>query len=82
LKLQNVNRDGLVEWLASFNIPSMIYYPVPAHRQQMFAAFGGADFNLPVTDFLTGRVVSLPIHTELDKEQQDFIIAKVLEFVG
>ena len=82
LKLEGVDRDGLVDYLASFNIPAMIYYPVPAHRQKMFAAFGGADFNLPDTDFLTSRVVSLPIHTELEKEQQDFILSKVLEFVN
>jgi dTDP-4-amino-4,6-dideoxygalactose transaminase len=82
LKLEGVDRDGLVDFLASFDIPSMIYYPVPAHRQNMFAAFGGSDFNLPATDALTSRVVSLPIHTELEREQQDLIISKVLEFVG
>lgn len=82
LKLEGTDRDGLVDYLASFNIPSMIYYPVPAHRQQMFAAFGGASYQLPATDALTTRVISLPIHTELDKEQQDFIISKVLEYVG
>jgi dTDP-4-amino-4,6-dideoxygalactose transaminase len=82
LKLEGVDRDALVDFLATFNIPSMIYYPVPAHRQKMFAAFGGLDFNLPATDALTSRVVSLPIHTELDRDQQDFIISKVLEFVG
>ncbi len=82
LQLEGVDRDGLVEWLASQNIPAMIYYPVPAHRQEMFAAFGGANFDLPVTDFLTGRVVSLPIHTELTTDQQDLIIGKVLEFVN
>ena len=58
----------------------MIYYPVPAHRQKMFDAFGGSDFNLPVTDWLTERVISLPIHTELDEEQQSFIVSKVLAF--
>jgi dTDP-4-amino-4,6-dideoxygalactose transaminase len=58
----------------------MIYYPVPAHRQQMFAAFGGDQFVLPVTDWLTERVISLPIHTELDEEQQTKIIETVLSF--
>lgn len=81
LKLEGVDRNGLVDWLAGFNIPAMIYYPVPAHKQQMFASFGGADFNLPATDALTSRVVSLPIHTELTMEQQDFIIAKILEYL-
>jgi dTDP-4-amino-4,6-dideoxygalactose transaminase len=75
-------RDGLVAFLAENNIPSMIYYPVPAHKQKMFAAFGGADFTLEKTDWLTHRVVSLPMHTELDSEQQDYITKKVLEYVN
>ena len=75
-------RDGLVAFLAENNIPSMIYYPVPAHKQKMFAAFGGADFDLGKTDWLTHRVVSLPMHTELDEEQQEYITKKVLEYVN
>jgi len=80
--LHGVDRDGLSQFLAEAGIPSMIYYPVPCHKQKMFAALGGADFDLPVTDWLTERVISLPIHTELDHEQQQFIIDKVLEFVN
>lgn len=82
LVLHGVDRDGLSQFLAEAGIPSMIYYPVPCHKQKMFAALGGADFDLPVTDWLTERVISLPIHTELDHEQQQFIIDKVLEFVN
>jgi UDP-2-acetamido-2-deoxy-ribo-hexuluronate aminotransferase len=82
LILEDVDRDGLVTFLAENNIPSMLYYPVPAHRQNMFAAFGGADFILEKTDWLTDRVISLPIHTELDEEQQSFIAGKVLEFLN
>jgi dTDP-4-amino-4,6-dideoxygalactose transaminase len=75
-------RDRLTNFLAENNIPSMLYYPVPAHRQKMFAAFGGSDFILEKTDWLTDRVISLPIHTELDEEQQRFITGKVLEFIN
>ena len=82
LTLHDVDRDGLHEFLAAKGVPSMIYYPVPAHRQKMFDAFGGSDFQLPVTDWLTERVISLPIHTELDEEQQAFIVSQVLEFTG
>jgi dTDP-4-amino-4,6-dideoxygalactose transaminase len=46
----------------------------------MFESFGGGDAVLPVTDWLTERVLSLPIHTELDEEQQSFIVSKVLTF--
>jgi len=82
LILNGVDRDSLHQFLADNGVPSMIYYPVPAHRQKMFAAFGGSDYNLEVTDWLTERVISLPIHTELDEEQQQFIVNKVLEFVN
>lgn len=81
LTLIDVDRDALNEFLAEQKVPSMIYYPVPAHKQKMFDAFGGSAYQLPVTDWLTERVISLPIHTELDQEQQDFIISKVLEFI-
>ena len=80
LILDGVDRDALSQFLADNSVPSMIYYPVPAHRQKMFDAFGGSNFNLPATDWLTERVISLPIHTELDEEQQAFIVSKVLEF--
>ena len=75
-------RDGLVAFLAENNVPSMIYYPVPAHKHKMFASFGAADYQLEKTDWLTHRVVSLPIHTELDEEQLNYITEKVLEYVN
>jgi len=81
ITLNGVDRDGLNQFLADNGVPSMIYYPVPAHRQKMFDAFGGSEYKLDVTDWLTERVISLPIHTELDEEQQQFIVNKVLEFV-
>ncbi len=82
LVLQDVDRDALHAFLGQNNIPSMIYYPVPAHRQKMFAEFGGGKFKLPVTDWLTERVLSLPMHTELEEEQQQLIVKKVLEFIN
>lgn len=75
-------RNGLNAFLAEQKIPSMIYYPVPAHRQQMFAAFGGADCHLPITDWLTDRVISLPMHTELEEEQLQLITSNVLEYLN
>ena len=80
LQLEGINRDELNQFLGSKNIPSMIYYPVPAHRQQMFASFGSAQQSLPVTDWLTERVISLPMQTELEEEQLQYISSAVLEF--
>jgi UDP-2-acetamido-2-deoxy-ribo-hexuluronate aminotransferase len=82
LLLEGVDRGALVEHLSKQGIPSMIYYPVPAHRQKMFASFGGSDYELPVTDWLTERVISLPIHTEMQEEQLQFIVSNVLNFIG
>jgi UDP-2-acetamido-2-deoxy-ribo-hexuluronate aminotransferase len=75
-------RDGLNKFLAEYKIPSMIYYPVPAHRQKMFESFHTASLSMPVTDWLTERVISLPMHTELDEEQLAFITSKVLEYIN
>lgn len=74
-------RNGLNAFLAEQKIPSMIYYPVPAHRQKMFEAFGGGDYDLKITDWLTDRVISLPMHTELEEEQLSFITKHVLDFL-
>jgi UDP-2-acetamido-2-deoxy-ribo-hexuluronate aminotransferase len=82
LILENASRAALQEALTANDIPSMIYYPIPAHKQQMFAAFGSSNTELPTTDWLTDRVISLPIHTEMDEEQTEFIIDTVNSFFG
>ena len=81
LLLEGGGREELKQYLASQGIPAMIYYPVPGHKQQMFAQFAVAGQSLPVTDWLTERVISLPIHTELDEEQLAFITSNVLAFL-
>jgi dTDP-4-amino-4,6-dideoxygalactose transaminase len=82
LQLEGIDRNELSAYLAEKDIPSMIYYPVPAHRQKMFSAFGSENTNLPVTDWLTERVLSLPIHTELQDEQLEYICSAIKEFIS
>lgn len=82
LQIEGADRNGLKEFLAQNKIPSMLYYPVPGHKQKMFEQFGTSSKQMPVTDLLTEKVISLPIHTELDEEQLAFITSKVLEFVN
>jgi UDP-2-acetamido-2-deoxy-ribo-hexuluronate aminotransferase len=82
LILEEVDRDALSEYLAGIGIPSMIYYPVPAHRQKMFESFGSGELDLPKTDWLTHRVISLPMHTEMADDQLQFIISNVLSFIN
>jgi dTDP-4-amino-4,6-dideoxygalactose transaminase len=47
----------------------------------MFAAFGSEGLDLPVTDWLTERVISLPIHTEMDDEQLHHITSAIFHFL-
>jgi len=82
LILKDADRDGLNTYLAEKKIPSMIYYPVPGHRQKMFAAFGLDKYDLKTTDWLTERVISLPIHTELDVEQLSYITSEILNYLN
>jgi UDP-2-acetamido-2-deoxy-ribo-hexuluronate aminotransferase len=82
LLIEGADRNKLNEFLASRNIPSMIYYPVPSHRQNMFSSFQSGLQVLEVTDWLTERVISLPMHTELDEEQLHYISSSVLEFLN
>ncbi len=81
LQLKNVDRDKVHEMLAERKIPSMIYYPVPSHKQEMLKEFGGASFDLPTTDMLNKCVISLPIHTELTEKELAYITKNVLEIV-
>ncbi len=82
LILEGIDRDALSKYLAEKGIPSMIYYPVPGHRQKMFEQSGIPAKEMPVTDWLTSRVISLPIHTELDQEQLEYITRTILGFVN
>ncbi|MBO9684498.1 MAG: DegT/DnrJ/EryC1/StrS family aminotransferase [Flavisolibacter sp.] len=82
LILEGIDRNKLHAYLADLKIPSMIYYPVPAHRQKMFAQFNASATELSNTDWLTERVISLPMHTEMDHEQISFITSSVLNFVN
>lgn len=80
LKLTGHSREALQAHLQAAGIPSMIYYPIPAHRQKMFAAFDLQDLHLPLTEQLCGQVISLPIHTEMDEQQLQYIIDNVITF--
>ena len=70
-------RDSLKNHLFEHQIPSMIYYPIPLHWQTAYKQV----VNLPVSEDLCGRVLSLPICPELTNEQQDYIINNIRNFI-
>lgn len=80
LKTDRSTRDDLREFLAGESIPSMVYYPVPLHRQEAYRYLGYSNHQFPVTEDLCSRVLSLPMHTEMGDDQVAYIIEKVIEF--
>ena len=79
LRLVDVDRDALREALAHADIPAMIYYPIPLHMQKAYQdpRYQAGDF--PVAEKLAACVLSLPMHTELDNEQLEYITTHVLQ---
>ncbi|MGE0078201.1 MAG: DegT/DnrJ/EryC1/StrS family aminotransferase [Bacteroidales bacterium] len=82
LKVINANREELIKHLASFGIPSMVYYPVPLHKQKAFEPYKSVNgsFSYPASVSLASSVISLPMHTEMDETTLNFICDKVLSF--
>lgn len=82
LKVVGASRDELVKHLASYSIPSMVYYPIPLHRQKAFEPYHSFNKNtqFSVSDSLSNTVISLPMHTELDELTLNYICEKTLTF--
>jgi len=81
LRLKNADRNKLREQLASKEIPSMIYYPVPLHMQKAYQDSRYKTGDFPVTEQLCREVISLPIHTEMTEETLKYITSSVLDFL-
>lgn len=82
LKITNGKRDGLAEFLGEKGIPCGVYYPIPLHNQKAYVDDRYKDEDFPITNQLVKEVISLPMHTELDDEQINYITATVLEYVN
>lgn len=80
LKVVNADRDALQKYLSEKQIPAMIYYPVPLRKQKAYDNGKYKDEDFPMTNKLIDQVISLPMHTELEEEQLDYIIKNVLNF--
>ncbi|CAM3312646.1 UDP-2-acetamido-2-deoxy-3-oxo-D-glucuronate aminotransferase [Aequorivita lipolytica] len=81
LKIVNVDRDALVNHLNEKGIPCGVYYPIPLHLQKAYRDARYKEEDFVVTNQLIKEVISLPMHTELDEEQIDFITKTVINFV-
>ena len=82
LQITNGKRDDLHKHLLEKGIPNAIYYPVALHSQKAYVDARYKESDFPVTNELIKTVISLPMHTELEKEQLEFITKTILDFVN
>lgn len=82
LKIQNTDRDALVKHLNDNGIPCGVYYPIPLHLQKAYKDERYNESDFPVTNQLVKQVISLPMHTELDDEQIEFITTTIKNFLA
>lgn len=80
IRVGNHLRDALKSFLAEHDIPSMIYYPIPLHLQEAYAKKGQGKGTFPIAEQLSEEVLSLPIHTEMKTEEQEYIIKQIHAF--
>mgnify|MGYP001588400977 FL=1 len=81
LKIQNADRDALVAHLQEKEIPCGVYYPIPLHKQKAYTDDRYNDADFKVTNTLIDEVISLPMHTELEDDQIDFITSTIINFL-
>lgn len=80
MQVKNGKRDALKKHLEAAGIPAMIYYPIPLNEQEAFKTIGSVIGTLNVTEELCRSVLSLPMHTELTEDQQEFIAGHIQSF--
>lgn len=81
LRIIDIDRDALVAHLNEKGIPCGVYYPIPLHKQKAYVDERYDEANFKVTNQLVKEVISLPMHTELDDEQIEYITRTVIDFV-
>jgi dTDP-4-amino-4,6-dideoxygalactose transaminase len=82
LTLEGEGRDDLIGYLRSKDIPVMVYYPLSLHLQNAYRDLGYQKGDFPVSESMTESVFSIPMHTELDTEQIEYICHHIQEFLS
>ena len=82
IKVKGVDRDALAKHLNDNGIPCGVYYPIPLHKQKAYLDARYIESDFWVTNQLVNEVISLPMHTELDDEQIDFITLTIINYIN
>ncbi len=78
LKVDSNCRDNIRKYLSDKQIPTSVYYPVPAHLQPAYQYLNYREGDFPVSERLCKEVLSLPMHTEMTTEQLQFITQTIV----
>lgn len=78
--IQTNDRDGLQKYLAEKGVGTLIHYPVPAHLQKAYSYRGYRQGDLPVTETITKRILSLPMYPELSNDEVNYVIDEVRNY--
>jgi dTDP-4-amino-4,6-dideoxygalactose transaminase len=78
--IRSDRRDELKDWLEKKGVSAGIHYPVPIHKQEAWRSCGGAEVSLPLTEKITGEILSLPMYPELTDAEINYICDCVIEF--
>jgi dTDP-4-amino-4,6-dideoxygalactose transaminase len=78
---EGIDRNELQKHLMEKDIPAMIYYPVPLHMQKAYIDPRYKEGDFPITEALSEKVISLPMSSELDEEQLEYITSSIIEFL-
>ncbi|MCP1996883.1 DegT/DnrJ/EryC1/StrS aminotransferase family protein [Flavobacterium sp. HSC-61S13] len=81
LRIVDADRNALMQHLQSLEIPCAIYYPIPLHKQKAYIDVRYKEEDFPITNQLVEEVLSLPMHSELDDDQIEFITSSILAFL-
>jgi UDP-2-acetamido-2-deoxy-ribo-hexuluronate aminotransferase len=81
LRVLDTDRDALASHLNEKGIPCGVYYPIPLHLQKAYKDSRYKEEDFEVTNQLVKEVISMPMHTELDDEQIEFISQIVINFI-
>lgn len=81
LRILGGKRDALAKHLQEQGLPFGIYYPIPLHKQKAYVDERYVEADFPVTNRLVQEVISLPMHTELDDEQIDYLTGTIIDFL-
>lgn len=79
--IQSEKRDDMCVYLEHKGISTGLYYPVPLHLQKAYISLGYKEGDMPVAEYLSKRVLALPIYPELTEQEQNYIINCILEYI-